>query len=105
MIQLENVTKEYEVLSGPAGKLVAADRLSLHVQRGELYGLVGPNGAGKTTTLKMVAGLLSPTSGAILVNEADVVANPEEGQQRLADQLRHPFITDRAWATGTQLVM
>lgn len=83
MIQLENVTKEYDVLSGPAGKLVAADRLSLHIQRGELYGLVGPNGAGKTTTLKMVAGLLSPTSGAILVNETDIVANTEEGQKHI----------------------
>src|SRR6478672_1911244 len=83
MIQLENVTKEYDVLSGPAEKLVAADKLSLHVQRGELYGLVGPNGAGKTTTLKMVAGLLSPTSGSILVNDTDIVANTEEGQKHI----------------------
>jgi ABC-2 type transport system ATP-binding protein len=83
MIQLENVTKEYDVLSGPAGKLVAADRLSLHVERGELYGLVGPNGAGKTTTLKMVAGLLTPTSGNILVNGTDIVTHTEEGQKHI----------------------
>jgi ABC-2 type transport system ATP-binding protein len=81
MIQLHNVTKEYDVLSGPVGKLVAADRLTLHIEQGELYGLVGPNGAGKTTTLKMVAGLLSPTSGAISVNQTDVIADTEKAQQ------------------------
>jgi ABC-2 type transport system ATP-binding protein len=51
------------------GKLVAVDRLNLKIEAGVLYGLIGPNGAGKTTTLRMLAGLLEPTSGEIRINE------------------------------------
>src|ERR687895_1003003 len=48
-------------------RIVAVDRLSLRVRRGEVYGFLGPNGAGKTTTLRMLLGLVRPTSGAALV--------------------------------------
>jgi ABC-2 type transport system ATP-binding protein len=50
-----------------AGGVVAVDRLDMHVRRGEVYGFLGPNGAGKTTTLRMLLGLVRPTSGAALV--------------------------------------
>jgi ABC-2 type transport system ATP-binding protein len=50
------------------GQLVAVDNLNLQVPAGSLYGLIGPNGAGKTTTLRMLAGLLEPSSGQILLN-------------------------------------
>lgn len=50
------------------GKLAAVQDLNLVVPKGSLYGLIGPNGAGKTTTLRMLAGLLEPTSGEIIVN-------------------------------------
>ena len=57
--------------------MVAADRLSLVVPAGEVFGLVGPNGAGKTTTLKMICGLLAPTSGRVTVHGVDVERQPE----------------------------
>lgn len=57
MIELTDLTKVYD------GDVVAVDRLSLSVVEGEVYGLLGPNGAGKTTTLRMILGLLAPTSG------------------------------------------
>jgi ABC-2 type transport system ATP-binding protein len=44
--------------------LVAVEKLDFEVQRGELFGIVGPDGAGKTTTLRMLAGILPPTSGS-----------------------------------------
>ena len=44
-------------------RIVAVDRLDLRVRRGEVYGFLGPNGAGKTTTLRMLLGLIRPTSG------------------------------------------
>src|SRR5215470_9110257 len=81
MISLENVTKEYDLPTGKAGQLVAADRLTLQIPAGEVFGLVGPNGAGKTTTLKMVCGLMLPTAGRITVNKIDVERDPEEAQQ------------------------
>ena len=60
MIDLQNVNKSY-------GDVTAVESLSLHVQEGEIMGIIGHNGAGKTTTLKMIVGLLSPTSGRIRV--------------------------------------
>jgi ABC-type multidrug transport system ATPase subunit len=55
------VTKRY------GERIVAVDRLAMQVQRGEVYGFLGPNGAGKTTTLRMLLGLVRPTSGSALV--------------------------------------
>ena len=81
MIQIEGVTKEYDLPPGQSGKLVAADQLSLTIARGEVFGLVGPNGAGKTTTLKIVCGLLAPTSGKVSVNQVDVLQEPDRAQE------------------------
>ena len=71
MIQLLDVTKEY-AKSG----VHAVDHLTMRVERGELFGFIGPNGAGKTTTIKMLTGILPPTSGQVLVNGTDVVKDP-----------------------------
>jgi ABC-2 type transport system ATP-binding protein len=81
MIELKNVTKEYDLPPGQPGQLVAADRLTLDVADREIFGLVGPNGAGKSTTLKMICGLLLPTSGHITVNGVDVETNPQAAQR------------------------
>ena len=54
----------------------AVDGLELTVRRGEFYTLLGPNGAGKTTTLRMVAGLLRPDAGTILIHGIDALADP-----------------------------
>jgi ABC-2 type transport system ATP-binding protein len=83
MIRLENVTKEYDLPPGQPGQLVAADRLSLEIPAGEVFGLVGPNGAGKTTTLKMICGLMLPTAGRITVNSVDVEKEPEKAQEHI----------------------
>jgi ABC-2 type transport system ATP-binding protein len=81
MIQLEDLTKEFDVASGPNATVVAANRLNLHIPAGEVFGLVGPNGAGKSTTLKMICGLSVPTSGRVLVNDIDVERRPEDAQR------------------------
>jgi len=59
------------------GPVTAVDRLSFDVRRGELFGIVGPDGAGKTTTLRMLAGVLAPTSGRAHVLGVDVADDPE----------------------------
>jgi len=83
MIHIENLTKEYDLPTGQAGQIVAADRLSLTIPAGEIFGLVGPNGAGKTTTLKMICGLLTPTAGRVTVNNVDVETRPEDAQKHI----------------------
>lgn len=65
------------------GALVAVDSLDLEVKRGEIFGLLGPNGSGKTTTIRMLTGLLEPTSGSAFVAGIDVVASPERVRQRI----------------------
>jgi len=57
--------------------VTAVDRLSLSVDRGEIFGLVGPDGAGKTTVMRMLAGVMQPDAGAIVIDGVDAVADPE----------------------------
>src|SRR5258705_12439869 len=59
------------------GSLVALDALTLRLDPGDVFGFIGPNGAGKSTTMKIVAGLLSPTSGSASVLGKNVVKNGE----------------------------
>ena len=83
MLRLDNLTKEYDLppAKGKPAQVVAADRVNLQIADGEIYGFVGPNGAGKTTTLKMICGLLAPTSGSVEVNGIDVERRPEDAQR------------------------
>ena len=83
MIRVENLSKEYDSPSGKGAPIVAANQLSFEVASGEIFGLVGPNGAGKTTALKMICGLVVPTSGRVSVNGVDVERQPEEAQRHL----------------------
>jgi ABC-2 type transport system ATP-binding protein len=69
MIKLINLTKNY-------GKLTAVNGINIEVAHGEVFGFLGPNGAGKTTTIKMMAGLLQPTSGSALIGGYDVQQEP-----------------------------
>jgi ABC-2 type transport system ATP-binding protein len=68
---------ECDKLSKAFGKFVAVDRVSLTVNRGEIFGFLGPNGAGKSTTIRILCGLLAPTSGRALVAGYDVAKEPE----------------------------
>jgi ABC-2 type transport system ATP-binding protein len=65
VIRTESLSKHY-------GKLKAVDEVSISVQKGEIYGFLGLNGAGKTTTIRMLLGLISPTSGAAYLNNNKV---------------------------------
>ena len=69
-LQLQGLTKRY-------GDLVAVNDLTLQIKKGEIFGFLGPNGAGKTTTINMMVGLLSPTSGAVLINGQDRTQAPK----------------------------
>ena len=60
------------------GSFVAVDDVSLAVEKGEIFGFLGPNGAGKSTAIRMLCGLLTPTSGSASVNGFDVAREPEE---------------------------
>ncbi len=71
MINISHVTKEY-------GDKKAVDDISFEVAKGEIVGYLGPNGAGKSTTLKMLVGLLKPTSGKISVADYDAETELQE---------------------------
>jgi len=63
--------------------VVAVDGVTLEVERGEIFGLVGPDGAGKTTTMRMLCGILDPTSGRAEVAGHDVLRHPEQVKRRI----------------------
>jgi ABC-2 type transport system ATP-binding protein len=65
------------------GDFVAVDQVNLHVSRGSFFGFLGPNGAGKSTTIKMLTGLLAPSSGKIRVLGRDIEAEPLEVRRRI----------------------
>ena len=77
MLRIEHYTKIY-------GDKVAVDDLSLHIQKGEIYGFIGHNGAGKTTTLKACCGLLKPDRGEIFVDGVSVAKDPIGAKKLLA---------------------
>jgi ABC-2 type transport system ATP-binding protein len=95
LIQLIELTKRF-------GQLEAVDRLNLHVRPGEIFGFLGPNGAGKTTTIKMLTGLLKPTSGRALVDGYDVVARPIEAKRVIGFIPDQPFLYEKL--TGVEFL-
>ncbi|MCH5159253.1 MAG: ABC transporter ATP-binding protein [Clostridiales bacterium] len=78
MIRLYNVLKSY----GKSSNL-AVDNLSLEIKEGEIFGFLGPNGAGKSTTIKMITGILTPTSGTIEVDGVNIADNPIAAKSRI----------------------
>lgn len=77
IIRISNLCKNF-------GDTAAVSDLNLEIGRGELFGLVGPDGAGKTTTMRMMAGIMAPTSGDIWVDGISVVDDPEAVKEHLA---------------------
>ncbi len=72
IVEIENLTKDYDIGFWRKRKVRALDELSLTVNRGEIFGFLGANGAGKTTTLKLLMGLIFPTSGKALILGRDI---------------------------------
>lgn len=76
MLVINNLVKSY-------GKFKAVDNLSLEIGKGHIYGFVGANGAGKTTTMRIVAGLLKPTSGSVVVAGMDILKYPASFKNKI----------------------
>jgi ABC-2 type transport system ATP-binding protein len=88
MITLENLTKVY---SG----ITAVDDLNLQISQGTIFGFIGPNGAGKTTTIKMMAGILKPTKGRILINGLDIAREPSRVKMMIGFIPDRPFLYEK----------
>jgi ABC-2 type transport system ATP-binding protein len=88
MIQVENLTKRFH-------RVMAVDGVTFHVAPGEIYGFLGPNGAGKTTTIKMLAGVLRPTSGRIVIDGVDLERDPIAVKRRLGFIPDRPFLYEK----------
>ncbi len=88
MIQLIDLTKQYRCLR-------AVDRISLEVKRGARFGFLGPNGAGKTTTIKMMAGVLLPTGGRIIIDGHDLATSPSVVKQCTGFIPDRPFMYEK----------
>ncbi|MCY7293648.1 MAG: ATP-binding cassette domain-containing protein [Ferruginibacter sp.] len=90
MIQLQNVSKQYSLskqqqkeLQTNAASVYAVNKVSFTCTPGRVYSLLGANGAGKTTTLRMIATILKPTEGDIIVGGENVMDNPEKVRQKI----------------------
>ena len=91
MIKVEHLRKEY-------GPFTAVDDVNLDVHPGDIHGFLGPNGAGKTTSIRMIAGLLKPTSGRISVNGHDLATDPEAAKASLGFIPDRPYIYEKLTA-------
>jgi ABC-2 type transport system ATP-binding protein len=92
VIRLKSLAKHF-------GKLRAVDGLDLEVAQGEFFAFLGPNAAGKTTTIKMISGLLRPSSGSVIVGGYDMLREPEKAKAQLAYVPDFPFLYDKLTAT------
>ena len=88
MLQIVNLKKKY-------GNFEALKGINLSVKEGEIYGFLGPNGAGKTTTIKIITGLLIPTSGDALIGGYSITKEPPKAKQLMGIIPDRPFIYER----------
>src|SRR5215813_8111056 len=88
MIELNEVTKRF-------GAKIAVNNLSLQIRAGELFAFLGPNGAGKTTTIKLLCGLLFPTSGTVRVGGFDLRSQGEEARSLISYVPDQPYLYDK----------
>ena len=88
MIELNNLTKLYRGFR-------AVDNLNLRIGKGIVFGFLGPNGAGKTTTIKMMAGVLKPTAGQVVIDGIDIARDPSEAKRRVGFVPDQPFVYEK----------
>jgi ABC-2 type transport system ATP-binding protein len=88
MIKLINLTKFYRGLR-------AVDQINLEIKKGVCFGFLGPNGAGKTTTIKMMAGVLKPTKGQIIIDGHDLAKDPSAAKQCVGFIPDRPFMYEK----------
>jgi ABC-2 type transport system ATP-binding protein len=88
MIRTEHLTKRY-------GGLVAVNDLNLDIPQGQFFAFLGPNGAGKTTTIKLLAGLLKPTTGRAVIGGYDIQLDPVEARKIISYVPDMPFLYDK----------
>jgi len=81
MIQVEGLTKIFN--DKKRGKIVAVNNLEFNCRKGQIFGLLGPNGAGKTTTLRILATMMIPTKGKVMVNGSDVVKEANKVRRQI----------------------
>ncbi len=91
MIKLINLTKNY-------GTFTAVNNVNLEIAAGEIFGFLGPNGAGKTTTIKMMAGLLQPTGGSVLISGHNVQQEPLQAKCLTGFIPDRPFLYEKLTA-------
>ncbi len=96
MIKIEQLSKQFATT-------LAVNDLSLHIEKGELFSFLGPNGAGKTTTIKMMVGLMTPSSGKVTMGGFDVEKEPQKAKSIIG------YVPDAAFLyqhlTGLELLM
>src|SRR5436190_4900998 len=92
MIEISNLVKQF-------GEVAAVNGVNLTIPKGQFFAILGPNAAGKTTTIKIVVGLMKPTSGTAKVAGFDIQTHPLEARRRLAYVPDFPFLYDKltAW--------
>ena len=95
MIRLNGLKKRY-------GSFEAVRGIDLHVRKGEVFGFLGPNGAGKTTTIKMVAGLLKPSSGTVTIDGIDTAVDPVAAKRKIGYIPDRPYLYERL--TGNEFL-
>jgi ABC-2 type transport system ATP-binding protein len=91
MIVVKELVKSY-------GRFTAVDGVSLEVPPGEIHGFLGPNGAGKTTTIRIIAGLLKPSSGSVSIDGFDLARQPERAKAGLGFVPDRPFVYEKLTA-------
>ncbi len=96
MIKIESLTKVYTSLK-------AVDSVDLEIKEGELFSLLGPNGAGKTTLMKMIVGLLNPTSGNVSLDDHSILTEPVAAKRLMGYIPDRPFVYEKL--TGLEYLL
>lgn len=88
MIELIDLTKRYN-------DFPAVNGLNLVIEKGEIFGFIGPNGAGKTTTINMMAGVLAPTSGAVMICGINIQDHPKKAKSKIGYIPDRPYLYEK----------